>query len=136
MASRKPTEAVHIKNEVLPCRECGSTLRFFVPLCLLLDKPLTLTGSETLMSRPMSVYEEICANQGLSYTQDAQGIHVCGPLQPDTFKVAGNISSQFISGLLFALPLMHGTSTIELIPPVESRPYIDMTLALMRRYGI
>ena len=123
-------------NEVLPCRECGSTLRFFVPLCLLLDKPLTLTGSETLMSRPMSVYEEICANQGLSYTQDAQGIHVCGPLQPDTFKVAGNISSQFISGLLFALPLMHGTSTIELIPPVESRPYINMTLEALRLFGV
>lgn len=123
-------------NDTLPCRECGSTLRFFVPLCLLSDKPLTLTGSPTLMSRPMSVYQDVCRRQGLAFSQDEQGIHVRGPLHADTFAIPGNISSQFISGLLFALPLLDGDSTIQLLPPVESRPYINMTIEALSRFGV
>ena len=123
-------------NDVLPCRECGSTLRFFVPLCMGLDVPLTLTGSETLMTRPMDVYEKIAAEQGLYYKQDADGIHVQGPLRPGDFTVAGNISSQFISGLLFLLPMLDDNSTLHLIPPVESRPYIDMTIEALSIFGV
>lgn len=123
-------------GDVLPCRECGSTLRFFVPLCLLLNKPLTLTGSETLMSRPMSVYEDICRQQGLTFYHDDQGIHVQGPLHADTFCIPGNISSQFISGLLFALPLLRENSRIELTGTVESRPYIDMTIEALSLFGV
>ncbi len=124
------------KNDVLPCRECGSTLRFFVPLCLLSDKPLTLTGSATLMSRPMDVYRAICQQQGLHFSQDEQGIHVQGPLCAGTFTVPGNISSQFISGLLFALPLLDADSTINVVPPVESRPYINMTIETLSLFGV
>ena len=124
------------ENDVLRCRECGSTLRFFVPLCLLHDKPLTLTGSPTLMSRPMDVYRTICQQQGLHFSQDDQGIHVQGPLCADTFTIPGNISSQFISGLLFALPLLSTDSTINVVPPVESRPYIDMTIEALSLFGV
>ena len=124
------------ENNVLPCRECGSTLRFFVPLCLLQDKPLTLTGSATLMSRPMDVYRAICQQQGLHFSQDDQGIHVQGPLRAGTFTVPGNISSQFISGLLFALPLLDASSTINVVPPVESRPYINMTIEALSLFGV
>ena len=123
-------------NDVLPCRECGSTLRFFVPLCLLFDKPLSLTGSPTLLSRPMGVYQDICREQGLHFSQNEQGIQVQGPLRAGAFEVPGNISSQFISGLLFALPLLQGTSTITLVPPVESRPYIDMTIQALSSFGV
>ena len=124
------------ENNVLPCRECGSTLRFFVPLCLLQDKPLTLTGSPTLMSRPMDVYRAICQQQGLFFSQDEQGIHVQGPLHAGTFTIPGNISSQFISGLLFALPLLDASSTINVVPPVESSPYINMTIEALSLFGV
>ncbi len=123
-------------HDVLPCRECGSTLRFFVPVCLLMDKPLTLTGSETLMSRPMGVYEDICRQQGLTYIHDGQNIHVQGRMQPGAFTVPGDVSSQFVSGLLFALPLMRGDSVITLVPPVESRPYINMTIEALSLFGV
>ena len=124
------------ENNILPCRECGSTLRFFVPLCLLQDKPLTLTGNPTLMSRPMDVYRAICQQQGLLFSQDEQGIHVQGPLRAGTFTIPGNISSQFISGLLFALPLLDANSTINVVPPVESRPYINMTIEALSLFGV
>ncbi len=124
------------ENDVLPCRECGSTLRFFVPLCLLQDKPLTLTGSPTLMGRPMDAYRTICQQQGLHFSQDDQGIHVQGPLHAGAFTVPGNISSQFISGLLFALPLLDADSTINVVPPVESRPYINMTIEALELFGV
>ena len=124
------------ENNILPCRECGSTLRFFVPLCLLQDKPLTLTGSATLMSRPMDVYRDICQQQGLHFSQDDQGIHVQGPLRAGTFTVPGDISSQFISGLLFALPLLDANSTINVVPPVESRPYINMTIEALSLFDV
>ena len=124
------------ENNVLPCRECGSTLRFFVPLCLLQDKPLTLTGSPTLMSRPMDVYRAICQQQGLLFSQDEQGIHVQGPLRAGTFTIPGNISSQFISGLLFATPLMESESSIEVLAPYESHSYVDMTVDAMQQFGV
>ena len=120
----------------LPCRECGSTLRFFIPICLALGGKYTLTGSETLMGRPQDVYEKICAEQNLLFERTPDGIGVEGPLRPGTFKVAGNISSQFISGLLFSLPLLNGDSVIEIEPPVESRPYIDMTVQALAEFGI
>ena len=121
---------------VLPCRECGSTLRFFVPLALLRDTPVTLTGSRTLLSRPLSVYEDICREQGLFFEKNEQSLTVCGKLRAGTFTVPGNISSQFISGLLFALPLLEGDSVIDIQPPVESEPYIRMTLQALQVFGV
>lgn len=120
----------------LPCRACGSTLRFFVPIALLGDQPVTLTGTQTLFSRPLHVYETICRMQGLTFAQKAQSLTVCGKLRPGRFAVPGNISSQFISGLLFALPLLEADSAIELIPPVESAPYIRMTLQSLETFGV
>lgn len=120
----------------LPCRECGSTIRFFVPLCLRHSVPMTLTGSEKLLSRPMSVYEKICAEQGIAYEKTAKGLSVCGKLRCGEYEVPGDISSQFISGLLFALPLFEGDSTIRMIPPVESRPYINMTIQTLSDFGV
>lgn len=122
--------------DVLPCRECGSTLRFFVPICLMTGVDIRLTGSDRLMERPMSVYEDICAKYGFKFEKSQGAIDVKGQLVPDTYKVKGDVSSQFISGLLFTLPLLGGDSRIELIPPVESRSYIDMTLSALSLYGV
>lgn len=124
------------KSAVLPCNECGSTLRFFTSLCMLSGEERILTGSPYLMTRPMSVYEEIAQKQGITFVKASDSITVQGQLQSGVFEVAGNISSQFISGLLFALPLLDGDSEIRLLPPVESKPYIDMTIAALKEFGV
>lgn len=121
---------------VLNCNESGSTLRFFIPLCLLSNNEITLNGTQKLISRPLSVYEDIAKNQGLFFKKDLNSVKVKGKLAPDSFSVKGNISSQFISGLLFALPLLENDSEINIIPPFESKPYVDMTVSILKNFGI
>lgn len=121
---------------VLRCRESGSTLRFMIPLCLLSGQPMRLEGSSVLLSRPLSVYETLCREQGLLLERPDGGLCVRGVLSPGTFEVPGNVSSQFISGLLFALPLLQGDSRIRLLPPVESRSYLDLTVRALEDAGI
>lgn len=128
-----PTERMAFA--LLPCRESGSTLRFFLPLCLLSDAPATLTGTEKLLSRPLSVYADLCARQGLRFEREKTQVTVAGPLGGGLLTIPGGVSSQFVTGLLYALPFAGG-GTIRLIPPVESRSYIDLTLAALGTFGI
>jgi len=121
---------------VLPCRASGSTLRFLIPLALLSGKEISFTGEDSLMVRPFSVYQNICLERGLVFCLEKNTLTVQGPLLSGDFTVPGNISSQFISGLLFALPLLAGDSTIRIIPPVESESYIRMTLAVLSHFGV
>ena len=129
---------------VFNCNESGSTLRFFIPLAMLSDAKSFFIGSDVLMTRPLSVYEEICRKQNIVLEHTTQkideveknGITVQGKLKADDFVVPGNISSQFITGLLFALPLLNKDSTITLTESVDSRPYIDMTLQVQKEFGI
>jgi 3-phosphoshikimate 1-carboxyvinyltransferase len=95
-----------------------------------------LTGEPQLMKRPMSVYETLAKEKELTFSQDERSVMVKGPLKAGEYKVAGNVSSQFISGLIFALPFTPGDSVIELLPPVESRAYIDITVDSVRAFGI
>ena len=120
----------------LDCNESGSTLRFLLPIALLSGKNTLFTGAESLMRRPMSVYEEMCRKNGISYNADGESIAVCGPLEAGEYEVVGNISSQFISGLLFALPTLNSDSKIKIIPPIESRSYIDLTIEALALFGI
>lgn len=120
----------------LNCRECGSTLRFFIPIALLTGARTKLCGSETLMKRPLSVYEEICQQDGFLYEKKENTLTVLGKLKARNYAVKGNISSQFISGLLFALPLLKEDSKITLIPPVESRSYINMTISALEKFDV
>jgi len=120
----------------LLCRESGSTLRFMIPLCLLSGRPARLEGSATLMGRPLSVYEDICRAQGLLMEREGNALRLAGRLSPGDYAVPGGVSSQFASGLLFALPLLDGDSTVRLIPPVESRSYLDMTLRALAEAGV
>ena len=119
----------------LPCRESGSTLRFFLPICLLSGKEVTLTGSRRLMERPLSVYESLANERGFALTRRDGGVSVCGPLSGGEYTVRGDVSSQFITGLLFALPFAGG-GVIRLLPPVESRSYLDLTVAALARFGL
>ena len=125
-----------ISQEPVSCRESGSTLRFCIPLFLLSGNPFILVGKGRLMERPQSVYEALCAEQGLRFERDGDSITLQGPLQPGTFSVQGNISSQFITGLLLALPLLDADSKIELIPPVESRSYLNITIQALNTFGV
>ena len=118
------------------CCESGSTLRFLIPLASLTGQEITFTGRGRLMERPQSVYETLYKRQNLRFEQNAKGLTVEGALTPGEYELAGNVSSQFISGLLFALPLLAGKSTLHLIPPVESRSYIDMTRAVQHAFGV
>ena len=124
------------KTAVLNCNECGSTLRFFTPLCMLCGEERVLRGSPYLMTRPMDVYEKIARDQGIRFKKAEDHLTVEGRLKSGVYEVAGNISSQFISGLLFTLPLLDSDSEIRILPPVESKPYIDMTVAALRQFGI
>lgn len=120
----------------LSCRESGSTLRFMLPLCLLSDAHRTLLGSDKLMSRPLDDYYSLFA--GRKWVKVAGGLRIGGGtvLQGQTFSLSGKSSSQFVTGLLFVLPLMAGDSTITFPAPPESRSYIDMTIAVLARFGV
>lgn len=120
----------------LKCRESGSTLRFMIPTALLCGKPVIFQGEKQLMKRPMGVYEKLFREKGLVFTQEDGTITVKGVLTGGDYNVVGNVSSQFISGLLFALPLAQGDSLIKITPPIESRSYIDLTLNALKLFGI
>ena len=126
----------HAPTESLCCRESGSTLRFLLPVALLSGSDTVLCGASGLMQRPMTVYEEICAERGLKYEKRDGCITVKGPLSAGEYKVVGNISSQFISGLIFALTLADGDSIISITSPIESRSYINLTVSALREFGV
>lgn len=125
-----------VAEDKLQCRESGSTLRFFIPICLASGQTFELIGAQRLLERPLGVYSDLCKEKKLYFSQDAKGVTVKGPLKPGSFSVPGNVSSQFISGLLFVLPLLDGDSTIEITLPIESKSYIDMTILAMRQFGV
>lgn len=127
----------NINNEInLFCDESGSTLRFLLPICLLLGKRITLCGSTRLFERPLSVYEDICKQQNIYYKKAESSVTVCGKLTAGEYSVPGNISSQFISGLLFALPLLPESSKLIVTENFESASYIDLTLSALSAFGI
>ncbi len=128
-ASATPTAA-------LDCNESGSTLRFLIPLCLLSSQPTTLVGAPRLMQRPLGIYETLCREKGLTFHQDDTALTVCGPLGGGVYTVPADVSSQFISGLLFALPLAAQDSEIRLTGQPESLSYIDLTLKALQNFGI
>lgn len=118
------------------CRESGSTLRFFIPIFLSGNAPVTMTGYGRLFSRPLGVYEDICKEQNIKFDLSENSLSINGGLKSGEFNVRGDISSQFISGLMFALPVLKGDSVINLTTPAESVPYIEMTISVLEKFGI
>ena len=123
-------------KEVIDARESGSTLRFLIPLFTLFDTTISFTGSKRLFQRPLNVYEELFEKQGLTLKYTDNGITTGGKLKSGDIEIKGNISSQFITGLLLTLPLVDGDSTIRITPPFESRSYVDLTLEILDTFGI
>lgn len=125
------------KNACLDCGESGSTLRFLLPVAAALGADTAFTGHGRLPTRPLSpLREELIKNGALLSPAGEFPVRLSGALRSGEFTLAGNISSQFVTGLLFALPLLDGDSVIHLLPPVESCAYIEMTLSVLRTFGI
>ena len=124
---------------ITDCGESGSTLRFFIPLGALCNVPFTFKGHGKLVSRPLQPYYDIFDKQGLRYYTAENGylpLTVHGRLKPGAYVLPGDVSSQFVSGLLFALPLLEGDSSLKILPPLESASYIELTLSSLRLFGI
>ncbi len=116
--------------------ESGSTLRFILPLCLLSENPITVSGKKRLMERPMGAYGELCEKQGLLYKTGDGCITVRGPLKNEDISLVGNVTSQYVTGMLYALPFLKGDRRINLTTEIESKPYIDMTVEVMNKFGV
>ncbi len=155
-----------------PCRESGSTMRFFMGIAIVFGLDADFFGSETLRNRPFGVYEDVCREYGIGFERLPDRIHIAGPAGADgrkdristsgkriadgseerrsasemriddgseetlRFRIPGNVSSQFITGLLFGLPCLSRDSIIELLPPVESRSYLKLTESALADFGV
>ncbi|MBR5345424.1 MAG: 3-phosphoshikimate 1-carboxyvinyltransferase [Clostridia bacterium] len=132
------------KPALLPmydCGESGSTLRFFVPIALVLTHGGIFRMGGRLGKRPMDVYKDLLVPGGVTWAmrEGVDGtaeLRVTGSMMPGHYELPGNVSSQFVSGLLFALPLLESASVLTVIPPVESASYIRMTLLALAESGI
>ncbi len=120
----------------LSCRESGSTLRFMLPLALLSGNECQLRGAKRLFERPMEIYEELCETRRFRYARGGETITVQGKLSGGDYALPGNISSQFITGLLFALSALREESRIRITTEIESRSYIELTRSAMAAFGV
>ena len=119
------------------CMESGSTLRFLIPIAAALGVSARFTGQGRLPLRPMETYRELLPRHGVD-VETAGGLPftIRGALQPGLYSLPGNISSQFITRLLFSLPLLNGDSRIQLTTPLESAGYVEMTLETLKQFGV
>ena len=129
---------LNAKKEVaLDCIESGSTLRFMIPVALASGaEKITFKGSERLIARGVEVYEEVFADKGVRIEKGKNEIVVSGTLESGNYVLRGDVSSQYVTGLMLSLAKLDSDSTIEILPPVESRPYIDMTIAVLEKFGV
>ena len=125
------------KREItLDVGESGSTLRFFIPICLILGGRFVFNGAKRLFERPLGVYEEICGKNGIKFDLSEDSLAVEGRLSARHIAVRGDISSQFVSDLLFASSLADEPVHIAVTGRIESAPYIDMTVSSLAYHGI
>lgn len=124
------------RRPVLDCGESGSTLRFLIPIALAVAGGGVFRGHGRLMRRPQDPYFEIFREKGIAFSQRDDTLVVEGVLTPGQYRLRGDVSSQFITGLLYALPLLDGDSEICLTTVLESAGYIDMTLETLAQFGV
>ncbi|MBR3810613.1 MAG: 3-phosphoshikimate 1-carboxyvinyltransferase [Clostridia bacterium] len=124
------------KKIKLFANESGSTLRFLIPVSLLFGNNIEFTGSKRLLERPQTVYEDILPDKNCFINRENEKITVGGDLKGGLFKFKGDISSQFLTGLLFTLPLLNEDSEIRLTTDLQSSPYIDLTLEILNEFGV
>lgn len=127
-------ESVKNINPTFDCKESGTTLRLFLPIALQKYESTSFIGSDRLIERGIDVYEK--AFKYVTFCKDKYNIHTEGYITAGHFELPGNISSQYISGLLYTLPLLDGDSEIIITTKLESVNYILMTLDVLKNYGI
>ena len=125
-------------KSMINANESGSTIRFMIPIALVCDEEIEFRGENHLVKRPLDTFLEIFDEQGIQYArgEDYLPLKVYSGLKCGTFEVRGDISSQFITGLLYALPLLDGDSKIVITTNLESKGYIDLTLDMLKKFGI
>ena len=125
------------QTATLPCGESGSTLRFLLPIVGALGVDSTFFMEGRLPQRPLSPLWEEMERMGCSLSRPtATTLRCTGKLRPGSYRINGDVSSQFITGLLFALSTLESSSSIEIIGTLESKPYVDMTLQAMESFGL
>lgn len=138
-ATRQSMGALFDVENGFPCLNCGesgSTLRFLIPLALVLRGGARFTGRGRLMERPQEPYFAIFRQKHIHFERSGGELFVSGALTPGRYELPGDVSSQFVTGLLYALPLVDGDSEIAVTSPLQSREYVTMTLDVLKRYGI
>ena len=120
----------------IDCNESGSTLRFVIPIAAALGADSIFRGQGRLPERPIDIYKRELGKNGIKFMTETMPYNISGKLSGGIFEIEGNVSSQFITGLLFALPLCEKDSEIVLTSRLESRPYVDITLDILARFGI
>ncbi len=123
-------------RKTFDCNESGSTLRFMIPVSMLFADECEFTGRGRLMQRPQSVYKELFEKTGCYLRCDGNRLCVGGELKSGVYELAGNVSSQFLTGLMFALPLLEGDSEIVLTTSLQSAPYVDITIDALNKFGV
>jgi 3-phosphoshikimate 1-carboxyvinyltransferase len=126
-------------KDIVNVGESGSTIRFMIPIMLTNSLPMEFVGENNLVNRPLDAYYKIFDEQGICYSHPSDKylpLKTNGGLKSGEFSILGNISSQFITGLLFALPLLDGDSKINIIGNLESKAYIDLTLEILNEFGV
>ena len=118
------------------CWESGSTLRFLLPVMAALGKEMTFTGAQGLAERPIEPLITLLRAHGCKVSATSIPLVIHGKLRPGTYTLPGDVSSQFVTGLLFALPLLEGASEIVLTSPLESAGYVKMTIQTLKKFGI
>lgn len=124
------------KEVLADCCESGSTLRFLVPVAAALGCKTEFKGKGKLPERPITPYFTELTKKGIIFESEKMPYIIKGQLKSGEYSIAGDISSQFISGLLFALPLLEGDSKIIITSPLQSKPYIDITVAELKKFGV
>ncbi len=124
------------KSTMLDCGESGSTLRFLIPVAAVLSNEMYFTGQGRLMERPLTPYIEALGQKGVRLSLKGNVLSLNGSLQAGEFELTGDVSSQFVSGLLFALPLLKEDSRINITTPLQSASYVDLTISVMKHFGI
>ena len=131
-----PTNEKQIENAVFDCKESGSTLRFFIPVVLATGaKNCTFSGSERLLARGIKEYEKLFENSDVKINTDKKAIEVNGTLSAGNYEISGEVSSQYTTGMLFALSVLDGKSTLKITGNAESRAYVDMTIKVLKDFG-
>ena len=126
------------KDKYVQCNESGSTIRFLIPIGITNENELIFDGKGKLVDRPLDSYYRIFSKQGIFYKNEngKLPLTVSGKLKAGNYEIDGNISSQFITGLLYALPLLDGDSKLTINKNLESKGYIDLTLEILKLAGI